>query len=259
MTNNEQPTPENPGGNSGAATRRTFLKTLGVAAATAPTALLETKAAGVAPPQYLNLVKSHASTTANGKVRLALIGTGGMGIGDTQTALMVEGVEMVAACDLYDGRLRRAKELWGDGLAVTKDYRQLLDRTDIDVIINATTDHWHEKISSDAMRKGKHVYCEKPMVQKVEDGHTLIKVAGDTGQVFQVGSQFASSIIVAKARELLKAGDIGELVFAEAQYDRHSAMGAWQYSIPPDASPSDAISSKKKEMSFSRIRAMFIN
>lgn len=235
--NNPKPTAESTSGKSGsAATRRQFLKTLGVAgtaAATAPTVFSEATAA----PQYLNLVKSHASTSANGKVRLALIGTGGMGIGDTQTALMVDGVEMVAACDLYDGRLRRAKELWGDQLPTTRDYRELLERSDIDVVINATTDHWHEKISSDAMRKGKHVYCEKPMVQKVEDGHTLIKVSKETGKIFQVGSQFASSIIVAKAKELLKAGDIGELVFAEAQYDRHSAQGAWQYSIPPDASP----------------------
>jgi predicted dehydrogenase len=218
----------------GAATRRQFMKTLGAAAAV-PSVLTGAKAN--AAPQYLNLIKSHASTSANGKVRLALIGTGGMGIGDTQTALMVDGVEMVAACDLYDGRLRRAKELWGDQLPTTRDYRELLERNDIDVVINATTDHWHEKISSDAMRKGKHVYCEKPMVQKVEDGHTLIKVSKETGKIFQVGSQFASSIIVAKAKELLKAGDIGELVFAEAQYDRHSAQGAWQYSIPPDASP----------------------
>ena len=117
------------------------------------------------------------------------------------------------------------------------DYRTLLDRPDIDAVINATTDHWHEKISTDVLRKGKHVYCEKPMVQKVEDGHTLIKVANETGKVFQVGSQFGSSIIISKAKELLRAGDIGELVFVEAQYDRHSAMGAWQYSIPPDASP----------------------
>nr|WP_293837139.1 Gfo/Idh/MocA family oxidoreductase [uncultured Arsenicibacter sp.] len=220
--------------------RRSFLKTLGVAGAaatTTPAALAETaKAAEVGAPQYLNLVKSHASTAANEKVRIALIGTGGMGIGDTQTALMVDGVEMVAACDLYDGRLRRAKELWGDQIMTTRDYREIIERKDIDAVINATTDHWHEKISSDAMRKGKHVYCEKPMVQKVADGHTLIKVSKETGKVFQVGSQFASSILVSKAQELLKAGEIGEIVFAEAQYDRHSAMGAWQYSVPPDAS-----------------------
>jgi len=221
----------------GEASRRTFLKTLGLASTAAVTAPAALASSTIGTPMYLDRVRSHASTAANGKIRLGLIGTGGMGIGDTQTALQVEGVEMVAACDLYDGRLRRAKELWGEGLQTTRDYREIIDRADIDAVINATTDHWHEKISTDAMRKGKHVYCEKPMVQKVPDGHTLIKVAKETGKVFQVGSQFASSIIIAKAKELLKAGDIGELVFVEAIYDRHSAMGAWQYSIPPDASP----------------------
>src|SRR5690606_23763905 len=88
----------------------------------------------------------------------------------------------------------------------------------------------------DAMEQGKHVYCEKPMVQKTEEGHRVIKAQQQTGRVFQVGSQYVSSIIHSKAKELIKAGDIGEINFAEVQIDRHSARGAWQYSIPPDAS-----------------------
>src|SRR5690606_4811952 len=91
------------------------------------------------------------------------------------------------------------------------------------------------KICTDAMLKGKHVYCEKPMVQKVAEGHQLIKVQKQTGKVFIVGSQFVSSIIHAKAKELIKAGDIGEVNFVEVQIDRHSARGAWPYSIPTDA------------------------
>src|SRR5690606_41678847 len=87
------------------------------------------------------------------------------------------------------------------------------------------------------MQQGKHVYCEKPMVQKVAEGHRVIEAQKKTGKVFQVGSQFVSSIIHAKAKEVIKAGDIGEVNFVEVQIDRHSAIGAWQYSIPPDASP----------------------
>ena len=217
--------------------RRKFLKKLGSSAAVAaavPTALATESPKTVA--EYLHLVK-RKQVSANDNIRIALVGTGGMGIGDVQAALMVEGVEMVAACDLYDGRLRRAKELWGKDLFTTRDYREIIARPDIDVIINATTDHWHEKISIDAMEQGKHIYCEKPMVQKTEEGHRVIKAQQKTGRVFQVGSQFVSSIIHAKAKELIKAGDIGEINFAEAQIDRHSARGAWQYSIPPDASP----------------------
>jgi len=185
--------------------------------------------------EYLNLVKRQ-KISANDRIRIAVIGTGGMGMGDVNTALMVEGVEVVAACDLYDGRLTRAKELWGKGLFTTKDYREILERSDVDAVINATTDHWHEKICLDAMEKGKHVYCEKPMVQKSPEGHNIIDMEKKTGLVFQVGSHYVSSIIHAKAKELIQAGEIGDINFAEAQIDRHSALGAWQYSIPPDAS-----------------------
>lgn len=215
--------------------RRSFLKKLGVSAAAVVTAPTVAQSASVNNIEYLHLIKRQ-TVSANDRIRVALIGTGGMGIGDTQTALMVEGVEVVAACDLYDGRLTRAKELWGKDLFTTRDYRRILDRSDVDVVINATTDHWHEKISVEAMRKGKHVYCEKPMVQKVQEGHSVIKAQKETGKVFQVGSQYVSSIIHAKAKEIIAAGDIGEINFAEAQIDRHSAMGAWQYSIPLDAS-----------------------
>ncbi|HLU90624.1 MAG TPA: Gfo/Idh/MocA family oxidoreductase [Cyclobacteriaceae bacterium] len=215
--------------------RRKFLKKLGATAAVA-TAVPAAMAGNMKTAQYLPLVKRQA-ISANDRIRIAVIGTGGMGIGDANTALMVEGVEVAAACDLYDGRLTRAKELWGRDLFTTRDYREILDRPDIDCIINATTDHWHEAISLDAMKKGKDVYCEKPMVQKAEEGHRIIKAQKETGKVFQVGSQYVSSIIHAKAKELINAGDIGEINFAEAQIDRHSALGAWQYSIPPDASP----------------------
>ena len=217
--------------------RRGFLKQLGKSAAVmaiTPTAL--STAATQSQFTYLNLVKKQP-IAANDRIRIALIGTGGMGIGDMNTALQVPGVEIVAACDLYEGRRTRAKELWGEQLFVTKDYREILERDDVDAVINATTDHWHEKISTEAMQKGKHVYCEKPMVQKVAEGHRIIDVEKKTGKVFQVGSQFVSSIIHAKAKELIKAGDIGEVNFVEVQIDRHSATGAWQYSIPPDASP----------------------
>src|SRR5690606_27621967 len=218
-------------------TRRSFLKKLGTSAAVAasvPSAA--SMASSMHNIEYLHLVKKQP-VSANDRIRIAVIGTGGMGIGDVQTALKVEGVEIVAACDLYDGRLVRARELWGKDLFTTRDYREILARNDVDAVINATTDHWHERISIDAMKNGKHVYCEKPMVQKVKEGHNVIKVQKQTGKVFQVGSQYVSSIIHAKAKELIKAGDIGEINFVEAQIDRHSALGAWQYSIPPDASP----------------------
>jgi predicted dehydrogenase len=143
----------------------------------------------------------------------------------------------VAVSDLYTGRLDRAKELWGDDLFVTRDYRQLLDRKDIDAVIIATPDHWHKRISIDALKAGKAVYCEKPMVQKFEEGQEVIKAQKDAGKVMQVGSQGMASLGNEKAKQLYEDGAIGEIVMLDMYNDRYSAEGAWQYPIPEDANP----------------------
>ena len=180
---------------------------------------------------------SNAKVSANDKIRIGLIGSGIIGHYDTDTALKVEGVELVAVCDLYTGRLDRAKEKWGNALFTTKDYRELLAKKDIDAVLICTPDHWHQKMAIDAMNAGKHVYCEKPMVQKIEQGYALIKTQKKTGKVFQVGSQRASSVAILEAKKYFEKGTIGELTYVEAYCDRTDAKGAWQYSIPTDASP----------------------
>lgn len=176
--------------------------------------------------------------SANDKVQIALIGAGGMGTGDVQSALAVPGVEIVAAADVYEGRLARAKERWGNHLFTSRDYREVLARKDVDAVIVATPDHWHSTISIDAMKAGKDVYCEKPMIQHAADGKAMVDAEKATGRILQVGSQRVSSIVYKKAQDLLKSGSIGQFNMIEAWWDRNSAIGAWQYSLPPDASPS---------------------
>ncbi|MDT0605756.1 Gfo/Idh/MocA family protein [Croceitalea rosinachiae] len=173
--------------------------------------------------------------SANDRINLALIGSGIQGIYDTSSALRVPGVQLVAACDLYSGRLDRAKELWGDSIFVTRDYRKILQHKDIDAVIIATPDHWHQKITIDALKEGKHVYCEKPMVQKFEEGQAIIKAQQDSSMICQVGSQGMSSLGNEKAKQLYEEGAIGDLVMLDMYNDRYSAEGAWQYPIPPDA------------------------
>src|SRR5579885_180641 len=183
------------------------------------------------------LAAQEKKISANDRIRVATIGLGGMGTEDTHSSLAVPGVELAAVADVYQGRLIRAREVFGSQVSTTRDYREVLARPDIDAVIIATPDHWHSKISIDAMHAGKDVYCEKPMVQRLEDGMAVVEAQRKTGRIMQVGSQRVSSIVYQKAQELLQAGAIGELNMVEAWWDRNSAIGAWQYSIPPDATP----------------------
>jgi predicted dehydrogenase len=171
------------------------------------------------------------------RVGLATIGVGGQGTSDTKAALKTPGVELVAVADLYDGRLARARETFGDKVATTREYKEILARPDVDAVIVGTSDHWHVPITVAALAAGKHVYCEKPMVQHWEEGHQVIDAQKKYGKVVQVGSQRVSSVVYLKARDLLARGAIGELNMVDAWWSRNSPIGAWQYSIPPDASP----------------------
>ena len=193
---------------------------------------LAASAAGLAAPLF-----AQKEPAKNDNIQVALIGAGGQGSGDARASITA-GAKLVAVSDVYDGRLTRAKEVWGSGLFITRDYREVLARPDVDAVIVATPDHWHRQIAIDAMNAGKDVYCEKPMVQRVDDGKPLIDAAQKTGRIFQVGSQRVSSIVYKKAQELMQAGAIGQLNMIEAWWDRNSAIGAWEYSIPPDASQS---------------------
>jgi hypothetical protein len=204
------------------------------------------KAAGVATGQTLLGAKMHMlgavqnepakPVAANDHIQIALIGAGGQGQGDTKAAVQVPGVKLVAVADCYDGRLQHSKELWGNDVFTTRDYNEILAREDIDAVIIGTPDHWHKQASVDAMKAGKDVYCEKPMIHLYADGPEMIETARATKRIIQVGSQRVSSMIYVKAKELLASGAIGQLNMVTARWDRNSSMGAWNYTVPPDAS-----------------------
>jgi predicted dehydrogenase len=203
-----------------ASTRRHFLQASGAAGLALPAALAQ-----------------QAASSPNDRIQFATIGCGIMGQGDTSTAISVPGTKLVAVCDVYEGRLTRAKEHWGQDIVTTRDHREVLARKDIDAVIIATPDHWHAQIAAEAMEAGKDVYVQKPMVKQWQDGHRLIETSKRNGRILQVGSQRVSSVVYQKAQELFRSGAIGTLNIVEAWIDRNSAIGAWRYSIPPDASP----------------------
>jgi len=185
----------------------------------------------------MHLLGQSGPVKANDHIQIALIGAGGQGQSDTKVAVQVPGVKLVAVADCYDGRLAHSKELWGSDVFTTRDYREILARPDIDAVIIGTPDHWHKQASVDAMKAGKDVYCEKPMIHLYSDGPEMIEAARATGRIMQVGSQRVSSVVYTKAKELLAAGAIGKLNMVAAHWDRNSSQGAWNYTVPPDASP----------------------
>ena len=220
--------------NENASSRRKFLQLIGATSIAGIASPLSALAAKQKAEERILLYEKRVS--AGEKIRLGVIGFGVQGHFDLATALKVPGVELAGICDLYTGRLDNAKEMYGKDLFTTRNYKDILDKADIDAVIIATTDCWHAKITVDALAKGKHVYCEKPMVYKISEGYDVMSAAKKYGKVLQVGSQRVSSIGLAKAKELLAAGEIGNLNMVNAVYDRQSSIGAWEYTIPKDAS-----------------------
>jgi predicted dehydrogenase len=215
--------------------RRDFLKTGSAVAAggiMARTGSEQALAAFAAEPPA-------APRSPNDNIQLALIGAGGQGQGDTRVALQVPGVKLVAAADCYDGRLTHCHEVWGDQIFTTRDYREVLARSDVDAVLIATPDHWHRQAAVDAMNAGKDVYLEKPMIHLYSDGPAIIETARKTQRILQVGSQRVSSMIYRKAKQLIESGAIGMVTVINAWWDRNPnfPVMAFDSTIAPDASP----------------------
>src|SRR5512139_2043915 len=178
------PTPRN-------ATRRQFLRLASATAGATTVLARSTEALGAQEPEK--------PVSPNDRIRIALLGGGGMGQGDTETALRVPGVELVAVADVYDGRFDECRKKFGKDVQTTRDYREVLARKDVDAVIVASPDHWHMQMTIDALETGKDVYCEKPMMHSIDEGARMLEAEKKTGRVLQVGSQCVSSIVYEKA------------------------------------------------------------
>jgi predicted dehydrogenase len=177
---------------------------------------------------------------ANGRINLAVIGVGGRGRSLLDWAIKTGQQEktpaqVVAVSDVYAKRMRTAKEFAKcEGYP---DYREILERKDIDAVIIATPDHWHAKMAIEAMERGKDVYLEKPMTHTVEEAKRVYESVKKTGRVLQVGSQTTSSDQWWKARKAIEDGMIGKLLMSQGSYHRNSKEGEWNWPKDPNAGP----------------------
>ena len=172
------------------------------------------------------------------RIRFGMIGIGMQGSGLLPEAISLPGVECVGAADLYDGRHTLAKEITNNpSLPVTRHYKELLDRKDIDCIVAAVPDHWHKRVVVDACNAGKDIYCEKPMSHSAEQGFEMVEASHKNNRIVQIGSQRVSSNLCARAREMYHAGAIGDIAMVELSLGRNDPTGAWEYPPPFDLSP----------------------
>jgi len=177
---------------------------------------------------------------ANDRINMGVIGVGGMGTGHVGSLVKrsdKDNVKVLAVCDVYKRRVTRAQNICkGDGYM---DYRKLLDRKDIDAVLIATPDHWHAKLSIDAMAAGKHVYVEKPMTHTVEQAIELRDAVRRYKKVLQVGPNGTGNDGYWRAHDAIKAGRIGKVTWAHASYNRNARTCLFNthQKIDPTAGP----------------------
>ena len=225
---------------SAPASRREFIKkTATVAAALAATPLLRPTVYGQAPSPGKVL-------GANDRINVGFIGVGGQGfnahVNIASKNAAANNVSLAAVCDVWSKRTANAKAFiekagTGANVATFGDYRQLLERKDIDAVFISTHDPIHAAASIGAMESGKHVYCEKPLTRYLGEAFAVQDAVKKTGKILQVGSQGTSAAAWHKAAELINAGKIGQLVWAQGYYCRNNPKGEWNYPIDADATP----------------------
>ena len=191
--------------------RRDFLKRTAVAAVSVPL---------VVRSSALGLAKS---TAPSARITMGCIGTNNMGLNDMRGFLKFGDVQIVAVCDVDAAHRKRAKgeverhyrSALGQsdyaGCAEYNDFRDLLERNDIDTVLIATPDHWHVLISIAAAKAGKDIYCEKPLSKTIAEGRALCNVIKKHNRVFQAGTQLRSARPARFACELVRNGRIGRL------------------------------------------------
>ena len=177
---------------------------------------------------------------ANARIRVGVIGVGyGIGKDHLQgihNAATQNNTVIAGASDVFGKRRDWAKETAGlKDADVVLDYRKLLERKDIDAVLIATHDPLHAQISIDTMESGKHVYCEKPMTRYLDEAFRVYDTVKKTGKVYQVGSQGTSAEGWHKCGEMVRAGKIGELVWAQGYYCRNSVAGEWNYALETES------------------------
>jgi predicted dehydrogenase len=189
--------------------RRDFLHSLGITTA------------GLMAAGYTATARGYA---ANESIHVACLGTGGRMLGKLMPSLRgIAGVRLVAACDVWERRLAESAKQLDPQAALVRDYRELLDRPEIDAVIIASPDHWHVPMAVDACAAGKHVYVEKPLTHDLAEGQRIIDAQNRYQCIVQVGMQQRSMPHVQHGREIVQSGALGRIHKVKLTWNRNAA------------------------------------
>ncbi|MCC6164137.1 MAG: Gfo/Idh/MocA family oxidoreductase [Acidobacteria bacterium] len=224
-------------------TRRDFIRTVGAGAVAA--------AGSMAVPAVASTRRPSAPARsrvigANDRINVGFVGCGGRmnsHINHIVGRQAAKGdVQAVAVNDIWETRKKAAQEKTSvEASAVYHDYRELVARPDIDVVVISSPDHWHYAHAMAALEAGKDVYLEKPMTYTVDEARRIAEYVKANGRILQVGSQYTSLSHFHKAKQAIEDGLIGDVVWASGGFGRNSTKrgNEWNYRIDPDANPSN--------------------
>jgi predicted dehydrogenase len=187
---------------------------------------LSSGAAGLGAAGFaaIGAARSAAAFAVNETVRIGCIGTGGRSLHALMpSAKAVPGVKLAAVCDVWDQRIADAKKIAEPDAFATRDYRAVLDRKDIDVVIVATPDHWHVPVTVDACKAEKDVYVEKPLTHKLVEGQAVIDAQNEHRRIVQVGMQQRSMPQFIEAYEqVIQRGVLGKIHKVHLTWNRNA-------------------------------------
>jgi predicted dehydrogenase len=190
--------------------RRHFLKAAG-SAAILPSVL---------PARAAQSSSSGSGTSANNKINLGVIGMGWQGPWNTKNFLALDDCQVIAACDIDKDHLQAAKQMIDDNYgtsdcATYHDYRELLARPDIDAVMIAVPDHWHEIVATEAARQKKDIYSEKPLAKTIAEQQSIVRAVEANDVIWQMGSWQRSEPNFHKGAEIVRNGLIGTVTHVE--------------------------------------------
>lgn len=181
------------------------------------TFLQATAAAGA-----LSMLETSRGYAANETLRVGCMGTGGRCRRLMESLRTIPGVKIVAVSDVWDVHLEAGKKLAEPNAFATKDYHELLARKDVDAVLIGSPDHWHVPMTIDACAAGKDVYVEKPLTHTIAEGQPVIDAQNKHRRIVQVGMQQRSMPHIAKAREIVQSGGIGQVLKVHLTWNRNT-------------------------------------